>query len=213
MDNTPSSLVNLINPVKILVQTALTAMILTIRNMVCDRCIRVVREELETLGLTVNRVDLGEVDVDDLPPSVSSDQLRDMLLANGFDLVDDKKQSLVEHTKRLLINEIQHLKGERHPAENLSAFLERKLGYDYSYLSGLFSAREGQTLEKYAIALKIEKVKEWLQYDELTLTEMAWRLGYSSVQHLSGQFRQVMGQTPGQFKKAATVSRRSVDSI
>ena len=188
-------------------------MILTVRNMVCDRCIRVVREELETLGLTVNRVDLGEVDVADLPPSVPLEQVREMLLANGFDLVDDKKQSLVAHMKRLLINEIQHLKGERSPSENVSTFLERKLGYDYSYLSGLFSASEGQTLEKYVIALKIEKVKEWLQYDELTLTEMAWRLGYSSVQHLSSQFRQVMGQTPGQFKKVATTSRRSVDLI
>ncbi len=188
-------------------------MILTVRNMVCDRCIRVVREELEALGLTLNRVDLGEVELDELPASVSTDQLRETLLANGFDLVDDRKQLLVAHTKRLLINEIQHLKGERQPTENVSTFLERKLGYDYSYLSGLFSASEGQTLEKYVIALKIEKVKEWLQYDELTLTEMAWRLGYSSVQHLSSQFRQVMGQTPGQFRKVATTSRRSIDSV
>lgn len=188
-------------------------MLLTIRNMVCDRCIRVVRNELEQLGLTVNRVDLGDADVDDLPPSVSLDQVRETLQTNGFDLIDDRRQMLVEHTKRLLINEIQHLKGERLATENVSTFLERKLGYDYSYLSGLFSTSEGQTLEKYLITLKIEKVKEWLQYNELTLTEMAWRLGYSSVQHLSAQFRHVMGQTPGQFKKTASVGRRSVDSL
>ena len=188
-------------------------MTLTIRNMVCDRCKRVVREELETLGLTVNRVELGEVDVENLPPMVTLDDVRRVVQASGFDLIDDRKQSLVEHMKVLLINEVQHLKGERLPTENYSAFLERKLGYEYSYLSGLFSAIEGQTVEKYTIALKIEKVKEWLRYDELTLTEMAWRLSYSSVQHLSSQFRQMTGQTPGQFRKAATAARRPLDTI
>ncbi|GAB2594499.1 helix-turn-helix domain-containing protein [Spirosoma areae] len=188
-------------------------MILIIRNMVCDRCRRVVRDELEQLGLTVSRVDLGEVDVDELPAGVSLNEVRQRLQANGFDLVDDKKQSLVEHMKVLLINEIQYLKGERLPVENYSTFLERKLGYEYSYLSGLFSVSEGHTLEKYIIALKIEKVKEWLRYDELTLSEIAWRLSYSSVQHLSNQFRQVTGQTPGQFRKADRVERYSLDRI
>ncbi|CCH54935.1 transcriptional regulator, AraC family [Fibrisoma limi BUZ 3] len=188
-------------------------MILTIRNMVCDRCKRVVREELEKLGLVVGRVDLGEVEVPELPAPVSLDDVRQTLQANGFDLVDDRKQTLVEHIKVLLINEIQHLKGERLPTENYSDFLERKLGYDYSYLSGLFSASEGQTVEKYIIALKIEKVKEWLRYDELTLSEIAWRLGYSSVHHLSNQFRQVTGQTPGQYRKAAHADRRPLDSV
>jgi AraC-like DNA-binding protein len=181
--------------------------------MVCDRCKRVVREELEKLGLAVNRVELGEVEVDAFPPTLTIQDVRQTLQANGFDLVDDKKQSLVEHMKVLLINEIQHLKGERLATENYSTFLERKLGYEYSYLSGLFSASESQTLEKYIIALKIEKVKEWLRYDELTLSEIAWRLNYSSVQHLSNQFRQVMGQTPGQFRKAEHVDRRSLDAI
>ncbi len=188
-------------------------MILTIRNMVCDRCKRVVREELEKLGLSVNRVNLGEVSIEPLPATITLDAVRQTLQANGFDLIDDKKQSLVEHMKVLLINEIQHLKGERLPTENYSTFLERKVGYEYSYLSGLFSASEGQTLEKYIIALKIEKVKEWLRYDELTLSEIAWRLSYSSVQHLSTQFRQVTGHTPGQFRKAAPVERRTLDSI
>ncbi len=181
--------------------------------MVCDRCKRVVREELEALGLTVARVELGEVDVAEIPPRLTLDTVRQTLQANGFDLVDDKKQSLVEHIKILLINEIQHLKNERLASENYSTFLERKLGYEYSYLSGLFSTSEGHTLEKYIIALKIEKVKEWLRYDELTLSEIAWRLGYSSVQHLSNQFRQVTGQTPGQFRKATYVERRNLDSI
>lgn len=188
-------------------------MLLTIRNMVCDRCKRVVREELENLGLTVGRVELGEADVAELPPTISLDQVRQTLQGSGFDLIDNRKESIVEHIKVLLINEIQHLKGERLATENYSTFLERKLGYEYSYLSGLFSGMEGQTVEKYSIALKIEKVKEWLRYDELTLSEIAWRQGYSSVQHLSNQFRQVTGQTPGQFRKAAHADRRPLDSI
>ncbi|GAB3574908.1 hypothetical protein GCM10027578_38220 [Spirosoma luteolum] len=181
--------------------------------MVCGRCKRVVREELEKLGLTVNRVELGEVDVEALPIGLTLDTIRQALQASEFDLVEDRRQWLVEQIKLILINEIQHLKGERQPTENMSAFLERKLGYEYSYLSGLFSAGEGRTLEKYVIALKIEKVKEWLGYDELTLSEMAWRLGYSSVQHLSNQFRQVVGQTPGQFRKAAQAVRQGLDTL
>jgi AraC family transcriptional regulator len=188
-------------------------MLLRIKNMVCDRCKRAVREDLEGLGLTLQRVDLGEVEVADVPGSLRMDDIRRVLQAGGFDLVDDRKQSLVEHMKVLLINEVQYLKGERLPTENYSAFLERKLGYEYSYLSGLFSSMEGQTVEKYTIALKIEKVKEWLTYEELTLTEMAWRLSYSSVQHLSNQFRQITGQTPGQFKKEAQIARKPLDSI
>jgi len=181
--------------------------------MVCDRCKRVVREELEKMGLDVGQVELGEVEVAALPQTITLSQIRQRLQANGFDLIDDRKQSLVEHMKVLLINEIQHLKGERLATENFSTFLERKLGYEYSYLSGLFSASEGQTLEKYIIALKIEKVKEWLRYDEMTLSEIAWRLGYSSVQHLSNQFRHVTSQTPGQFRKAAHVERLSLDMV
>ncbi|MBC3784515.1 AraC family transcriptional regulator [Spirosoma utsteinense] len=188
-------------------------MILTIRNMVCDRCKRAVRDDLGAMGLTMHRVELGEVEVDGLPPGVTLDDVRRVLVAGGFELIDDRKHALVEHMKALLINEVNHLKGDRLPTENYSAFLERKLGYEYSYLSGLFSGIEGQTVEKYTIALKIEKVKEWLRYDELTLTEMAWRLSYSSVQHLSNQFRQVTGQTPGQFKKLALNARRPLDSI
>ncbi len=188
-------------------------MTLTIRNMVCDRCKRVVREELEKLAIVVIDVELGAVIIDSLPAGLTLDDVRLTLQKDGFDLIDDRKQVVVEQMKVILINEIQHLKGERLPAENYSAFLERKVGYEYSHLSHLFSTLEGQTLEKYIIALKIEKVKEWLRYNELTLSEIAWRLSYSSVQHLSTQFRQVMGQTPSQFRKDNRVERRSLDTI
>ncbi|WP_019990203.1 AraC family transcriptional regulator [Rudanella lutea] len=188
-------------------------MTLTIRNMVCGRCKRVVREELEKLGITVRSVELGEVDIEGLPPTVSLDAVREVLRANEFDLVDNRRQSLLEQMKALLVNEIQHAKGERRNSENFSAFLERKMGYDYSFLSHLFSANEGMTIEKYIIALKIEKVKEYLRYDELSLSEIAFRLGYSSSQHLSNQFRQVTGQTPGGYRKAAQANRKELDKL
>lgn len=188
-------------------------MTLTIRNMVCGRCKRVVREELEKLGLTVRSVELGEVDVDELPPTVSLETVRDVLRANEFDLVDDRRQTLTEQMKIILVNEVQHLKGDRHESENYSTFLERKMGYDYSFLSHLFSSIEGLTIEKYIIALKIEKVKEWLRYDELSLSDIAFRLGYSSSQHLSNQFKQVTGQTPGQYRKAEQANRLEVDKL
>ena len=134
-------------------------MTLTIRNMVCDRCKRVVREELERLGIVVLDVELGEVIIDALPAELTLDEVRLTLQKDGFDLIDDRKQVVVEQIKVILINEIQHLKGERLPAENYSAFLERKVGYEYSYLSHLFSTSEGQTLEKYTIALKNRESK------------------------------------------------------
>ena len=186
---------------------------LIVKNMVCGRCKRVVREELEKLGLTVQSVELGEVVVDELPPTVSLADVRAVLQANEFDLVDDRRQTLVEQMKAMLINEIHHQKGDRHASENFSTFLERKMGYDYSFLSHLFSTTDSITIEKYSIALKIEKVKEWLRYDELNLAEIAFRLGYSSSQHLSNQFRQVTGQTPGNYRKLEQANRQELDKL
>lgn len=186
---------------------------LRIKNMVCARCIRVVREELEALGITVEAVGLGVAHLGKLPDGVSGEAIRTRLQRSGFELIETERESLVEWMKVLLINEFQHLKGERLPTENVSAFLERKLGYDYSYLSGLFSSSEKQTIEKYVIALKIEKVKEWLQYDQQTLSQMADKLGYSSVHHLSNQFRQVVGQTPTHYRAAARQARIGIDGL
>lgn len=186
---------------------------LIIRNMVCGRCKRVVRQTLEELGFTIQELELGEVDVTGWPSDLPVEAVRKALLENEFELIDDKRQVIIEHIKTLLINEIQYQKGERNEIENFSTFLERKLGYEYSYLSHLFSTLEGQTIERYTIALKIEKVKEWLRYDEMSLSEIAFRLGYSSSQHLSNQFRQVVGQTPGQFKRDAISRRQELDKI
>ncbi len=188
-------------------------MTIQIKNMVCNRCKRVVQETLEGLGFTVSGIELGRAEVAGWPAGVTADTLKAALQKEEFDLIDDRRQSLVEQTKALLIAEIQHQAGEKKEAENYSAFLERKLGYDYSYLSHLFSMSEGQTLEKYIIAVKVEKVKEWLQYGEMSLSEIAFRLGYSSSQHLSTQFRQLTGLTPGQFRKADQTSRQPLDHL
>ncbi len=189
-------------------------MTLHIKNMVCDRCRRVVRESLEGLNLTVNRVDLGEADIADLPGTVSLDTVRRVLVANGFALLDDPKQVLVEQVKALIIGEI-HGESNRKPAhQNFSDFLALQIGHDYSTLSHLFSAMAGLTIEKYIIAQKIERVKELLTYGEDSLADIAYRLDYSSVQHLSSQFKRMTGQTPGAFRQQhGHPTRQALDKI
>jgi len=186
---------------------------LFVKHMVCGRCKRVVREELERLGLAVRRVELGEVEVDELPPDLTLDDIRRVLAENEFELLDDRRTVLIEQIKKLIINEVHHDQRDRPGHQNLSDFLAQKVGYEYSYLSHLFSSLEGMTIEKYVIAQKIEKVKEYLRYGELTLSEIAWRLGYSSTQHLSNQFKQVVGLTPGEFKRLASSARKDLDKI
>ena len=184
-----------------------------IKHMVCGRCKRVVRDILEELGIEVLRVELGEVETGELPATVSMEQIRRVLADNDFELLEDRKTVMVEQIKALIVNEVHHDRRERPEHQNLSDFLTRKIGYDYSYLSHLFSAIEGMTIEKYVIAQKIEKVKEYLLYGELTLSEIAWRLGYSSTQHLSNQFKQVVGLTPGDFKRTGLAYRTEIDKV
>lgn len=181
--------------------------------MVCDRCIRVVREEFEKLGIGVTHIELGEVETESEPDTGKLIQVKTMLEANGFELLDDKRAALVENIKTLIIEEVQYLKGNKPAALNFSDYLSQKTGYEYSYLSTLFSSETGQTIEQYIIAQKIEKVKEWLSYNELSLTEMAWRLSYSSAAHLSNQFKKVTGMTPGEFKKGNTLRRTTLDRV
>ncbi|MCE7066310.1 helix-turn-helix domain-containing protein [Dyadobacter sp. CY326] len=185
---------------------------LHIKNMVCDRCKRVVREELEKLGITLTSVELGEVET---AQNIDPEQLMSVkkaLEVNGFDLLDDRRLAIVEHIKTLIIEEVQYLKGHKPAQQNFSDYLSDKIGYEYSYLSNLFSTETGQTIEQYIIAQKTEKVKEWLSYDELTLSEMAWRLSYSSTAHLSNQFKKVTGMTPGEFKKSK-LARITLDKV
>lgn len=186
---------------------------LQIKNMVCDRCKRVVREELQKAGIDLGRVELGKVEtLEDL----NAEQLKEVKLIledNGFGLLDDRKETLVESIKTLVIEEVQYLKGHKPAQMNFSDYLAQKTGYEYSYISNLFSSETGQTIEQYIIAQKVEKIKEWLSYNELSLSEMAWRLSYSSTAHLSNQFKRVTGMTPGAFKKSEAVTRKSLDRV
>lgn len=173
---------------------------LYIKNMVCDRCILAVENELQKVGLTAKKIVLGEVDLGDKEPSPGQLQtLATNLGKIGFELLDDKKRRLIEHIKTIIIEQV-HYQDHQEPVK-LSVYLAERLHYDYNYLSNLFSSIEGITIEQFHIQQKIEKVKELLAYDELTLSEIAWQLGYSSVAYLSNQFKKVTGLTPSQFKQ------------
>jgi len=173
---------------------------LLIRNMVCDRCRLAIQDVLKQMGVQPSRVLLGEVDLGDRPFSQAElDVFRQEIEKLGFALIGDKKSELIEAIKKQIIALVQK-PGDAEKVR-LSEYLSQNLFHDYAYLSNLFSSVEGLTIEQYFIHQKIEKVKELLVYDELTLTEISFRLGYSSVAHLSRQFKKVTGQTPSAFKQ------------
>lgn len=188
---------------------------LYIKNMVCDRCKLVVRQELEKLGLQPEKVTLGEVTIrEEHIPDATLKKLDETLVNLGFERMDDRKARLIENIKNKVI-EMIHYGDPGNRKFNWSDILSDSLHYEYNYLSNLFSSVEGITLEQYIIRQKIEKVKELLFYDELNLSEIAHKLGYSSVAHLSGQFKKVTGFTPSELKKSREVdqSRKSLDNI
>ncbi len=178
--------------------------------MVCNRCIMVVQQELEKLNLDPSKVILGEATLEKIPTSRQMEELTHRLSELGFELLDNQKHLQIEKIKKLLIEKVQSTDIEEH--FSLSEYLGKAMEKDYSYLSRLFSATEGTTIEQYFILQKLEKVKEWLIYDELNLSEIAWKLGYSSVAHLSSQFKKITGLTPKQFKKIGG-HRNSLDKI
>lgn len=184
---------------------------LHIKNMVCNRCILVVQNELEKLGLQVESVKLGEATVADTLSSEKSAQLEEILVSLGFQVIDDKKGRIIAEIKRIII-ELVHYRDEGQK-NNLSDVLSSELHHDYNYLSNLFSEVEGTTIEKYLIAQKVERVKELLVYDELSLSEIAFKLNYSSVAYLSNQFKKVTGLTPSQFKKIGEEKRTPLDQV
>ncbi len=185
---------------------------LSIKNMVCGRCLKTVTAILKEAGVEVQSIQLGKAIIRD---GLTPEQLlvvRKRLEAEGFDLLDNQKAKLVQQIKQLIIDLVHY--GELDEMkENLSNYLTGRLHKDYHYLSNLFSSVENNTIEQYFILQKIEKVKEWLVYDELTLSEMAFKLGYSSVAYLSSQFKKITGFTPSQFKKLKDHHRRSIDKI
>jgi len=182
--------------------------------MVCDRCKMVVTQELERQGLHANSVQLGVAQVSEDLDGRQRQQLADTLSVLGFELLDDARSKTVEQIKKIVIGKVHHSEF-LDTRVNWSALLADELRQDYKHLSSLFSAVEGITLEHYIIQQKIERVKELLSYNELNLSEISYKLGYSSVAHLSTQFKKTTGQTPSQFKAARSAdnSRRTLDSI
>ena len=182
-----------------------------IKNMVCIRCQMVVKAELEKLGLRYTHVKIGEADIVD---NVSQDQLSQLdagLRKSGLHLMENKKSILVEKIKSAII-ELVH-QTEEQIKENLSEYLSKKLDYDYTYLANLFSAEKGFTIESFYLTHKIEKVKELIVYDELNLTEIAYKTHYSSVAHLSNQFKKITGLTPSHFKKLIQKRRGVLEDV
>jgi AraC-like DNA-binding protein len=171
-----------------------------------------VQEELAGLGFTIESIELGVVILNQQVSEKDTDKIRQVLTDNGFELIDDKKSWIINKIKTLIIEYI-HYDREKPEYVNLSDFLAREVGYDYSYLSNLFSSVEGQTIEHFLILQKVEKVKELLVYDELTLNQISYQLRYSSVQHLSHQFKKITGLTPTHFKQIKENKRKPLDMV
>lgn len=180
--------------------------------MVCDRCIKVVKDELEKLDYKVKTIKLGEAVVESTTNEIIVDDIKKSLIENGFELIDAKNSKLIEKLKVLIINKLHHQEDLLNKF-NFPKYLSRELGMNYSHLSSVFSSAEGTTIEKFIIKQKIEKVKELLTYDELTLSEISYKLGYSSVQHLSNQFKHVTGLNPSYFKKLKEQKRKPIDKV
>ncbi len=184
---------------------------LYIKYMVSIRCKVIVKDELEKLGIHYTLMDLGEVEIKE---NISSDQRNQLAIAlkkTGLELMEDKKAILIERIKAVVVEMIHY--SDEALKVNFSDFISEKLEHDYTYLANLFSEVEGTTIEHFIIKHKIERVKELLLYDELTLTEISYRLHYSSVAHLSNQFKKITGLTPTFFKHLREKRRGGLENI
>lgn len=182
-----------------------------IKNMVCPRCISAVKKIFLDENIYVINITLGKVTTSGQVAIEKLDKIKQELLIQGFELLDDKQAQIINQVKIIIINEVHH--SNELSNVNFSTILSRDIGYDYSHLSRLFSSIEGKTIEKYIIQQKVEKIKEYITYDQLTISEIAFKLGYSSAAHLSAQFKKVTGMTPSAFKKLMTRNRKSLDEI
>ena len=171
----------------------------------------VVKDELIKFGLHPISVELGEVEITEALNSKNKDELNEVLESLGFELIDDKKSKLIEKIKNTIVDLVHY--SDDQLTTNFSEHISSKLHHDYNYMSNLFSEVEGITIEKYFIAQKIEKIKELLKYDELTLSEIADKLGYSSVAYLSNQFKKQTGLTPTFYKSLKQNKRKNIDDL
>jgi len=179
--------------------------------MVSNRCKMAVKEELRKLGLHFIVVDLGEVEIMENISADQREQMKIALLDSGFELMDDKRAVLIEKIKTAIIEMVHH--SDENIKTNFSDYLSEKLSHNYTYLANLFSEVQGTTIEHFIIAHKIERIKELIIYDELNITEIAWKLNYSSVAHLSNQFKKVTGLSPSHFKQLKDKRRSSIEDV
>ncbi|NJB71022.1 YesN/AraC family two-component response regulator [Saonia flava] len=179
-----------------------------VKNMVCDRCKSVLKSELEKNGLRVTHIELGEIQFGE-DSNIEINKIREILVRNGFELVVDHKEKIINTIKNLLIIGLKN----QTMNQNLSEYLGDKINRDYSVLSKLFSAHEGITIEKYFIGLKIEKAKELIQMRDKTFSEIAYQLGYNSSSHLAKQFKTSTGMSMGAYQKAREWNRKPYDKI
>lgn len=179
--------------------------------MVSNRCKMMVKEELKKLGLHFIVVDLGEVEIMENLNSEQREQLKTALFDSGLELMDDKRAVLIEKIKNVIIEMIHHT--DEAPKTNYSDYIAEKLKFDYTYLSNIFSEVKGVTIQQFIIIHKIEKVKELILYDEMNLTEISYKLNYSSVAHLSNQFKKITGLTPSHFKALKDRRRTPIEEV
>lgn len=183
---------------------------LYIRNMACESCKVLVKEELEKIGAHPLKVELGEVDVKEKLSEKKQEQFAIAIKKAGLELVKSKEGVLADQIKALIA---EYIDNNSRIKINLSDYLSKKLNYDYAYLSSYFSTMQANTIEQYTIALKIEKIKEMLVLEDLTLTQIADRLNYSSVSHISTQFKKVTGLPASHFKKLRSIRRKTIQDL
>jgi len=186
---------------------------LLVKNMVCNRCISTVEGILEQASIPYHKVLLGEIHLLNSITQVQKNYLQTQLSKVGFELIDNYVGGLIEKIKHLVIQKARNELDKKEMKLNLSAFLSENLNYEYTHLSSVFSSVEGRTIENYFIEQRIEKAKELLVYGQMTLSEIAFELEYSSTAHLSGQFKKITGLTPSYFKKVGIAKRKALDKI
>lgn len=187
-------------------------MTLYVKNMVCDRCIMIVKQQLNNLGFSVQDISLGKVEVEPEPDAAKLQDIGSALQVLGFELIDKEKDQLIEQVKNEVIN-LVHYSDLNEIKQSLMHIIANRLNKDYAYLSRLFSDGEGITIERYIIQQKIEKVKELIEYGELNLNEISYKMGYSSSAHLSAQFKTITGMSPSKYKSATDQSRKPLDRV
>jgi AraC family transcriptional regulator len=185
---------------------------LAVKNMVCPRCIMLVKKELKCLNITLNTITLGEFDSKEVLNDEQLIAVKYQIQQYGFEIIDDRKTVLVEKVKNTII-ELIHNYDNIKIKKNFSSIISEKLQIDYSYISSIFSLIHGVTIEKYIILQRIERAKELLVYNELSLSEISDKLGYGNVQHLSTQFKKITGITPSYFKKIKDEKRKAIDQL